>query len=87
MKILNRKAWWNYEKKKYLKKLQTKEESLKLHIEEMDELRKENHAMKEKIRLLEEKLNTIDAKLHLGINADLNRPRASHDLNRMNRKI
>lgn len=45
MKILNRKAWWNYEKQKYINKIKLKEESLKLHIAELDKLRKENRLL------------------------------------------
>jgi len=42
MKIINRKAWWNYEKQKYIRKIEQKEQSLRIHIIEMDELRAEN---------------------------------------------
>lgn len=48
------KAAFKYEKEKMHKRLQVKEESLKIHIEEMDRLRKENNRLQLEIdRILE----------------------------------
>lgn len=50
------KAAFKYEKEKMHKRLQVKEESLKIHIAEMDRLRKENNRLK----IMEKNLITLE---------------------------